>query len=151
MFTGIDISTSGLRAENLRLHVITNNLANANTVSEDGQRLHPYRRRTPVFATGAPDLTGSEQLGVRFTGVVYGQGFVAKISEDPENDPNAVTAEDAQRNPALADFVGYNLFPKVDLAAEAVDAIEAQRSYEANLTTLQMSRSLIQSTLQVLA
>lgn len=151
MFTGIDISTSGLRAESLRQQVIANNVANVNTISEDGTRLHPYRRRTPVFHTGAPDLTGSEQLGVRFAGVVYDQGFVAKASPDPENDPNAVSAEDAQLNPALADYVGKQLFPNIDLAKETVDGIEAQRSYEANLTTLQLSRSMIQSTLQVLA
>jgi flagellar basal-body rod protein FlgC len=151
MFTGIDISASGLRAESLRVQVIDNNVANAFSLSEDGARLHPYRRRTPVFRTGSPADTGSEQLGVSFVGVRYGQGFVAKPSAYPESDPNAVTAEDAQRDPALAPYIGCNLYPDIDLAKEMVDGIEAQRSYEANLTTLQLSRSLIQSTLQVLA
>ena len=151
IFTGIDISGSALTAERLRLETISNNLANADSLREDGQRLHPYRRRTPVFYTGAPEATGSGSLGVRFGGVLYGNGFIAKASPDPATDPDAVTPEDAQRNPALAGRVGKNLFPEINPATEMVDMMEAGRAYEANLTAMQLSRSMIQSTLQILA
>jgi flagellar basal-body rod protein FlgC len=151
MFTGIDISASALVAERLRLETITNNVANARSLSEDGVRLRPYRRRTPVFYTGSPATTGSDQLGVRFSGVVFSEKFVPLDSQDPENDPNAVRAEDVQRNPSLAGYVGKNLFPDINLATEMADMISASRAYEANITAMQLSRTMIQSTLQVMA
>jgi flagellar basal-body rod protein FlgC len=150
MFTGIDISASALVAERLRLETITNNVANAQSLSEDGVRLRPYRRRTPVFYTGAPGMTGSEQLGVRFSGVLYSEKFIPRDSPDPEHDPNAVRAEDVQRNPALASYVGKNLFPDINMATEMADMISASRAYEANITAMQLSRAMIQSTLQVM-
>ena len=81
-FTGLDISGSALIAERLRMETISNNLANWRTVREDGQRLRPYRRRTPVFYTGAPGMTGDEGLGVRFAGVAYSDKFIARESEE---------------------------------------------------------------------
>ncbi len=151
MFTGIDISASALVAQRLRLETITNNVANAESLSEDGVRLRPYRRRTPVFFTGNPGTTGSGELGVRFAGVLRSEKFIPRDSPDPENDPNAVRAEDVQRNPGLAAYIGKNLFPDVNLATEMADMISASRSYEANVTAMQLSRAMIQSTLQVLA
>jgi len=151
IFTGLDISASGLVAERLRLETITNNVANAESLSEDGTRLHPYRRRTPVFYTGAPGMTGSEGLGVRFAGVLYSEKFIPRDSPDPEHDPNAVRAEDARRNPALADFVGKNLYPDINVAGEMADMISASRAYEANVTAMQLTRTMLQSTLQVMA
>ncbi|HOX05754.1 MAG TPA: flagellar basal body rod C-terminal domain-containing protein [Planctomycetota bacterium] len=150
MFTGIDISASALVAERLRLETITNNVANAESLSEDGARLRPYRRRTPVFYTGDPAGTGSAQLGVRFAGVLQSEKFIPRDSPDPENDPNAVRAEDVQRNPALAPYIGKNLFPDINMATEMADMISASRAYEANVTAMQLSRTMIQSTLQVM-
>jgi flagellar basal-body rod protein FlgC len=151
MFTGIDISASALAAERLRLETISNNVANAHSLSEDGERLRPYRPRTPVFYTGDPASTGSGQLGVRFAGVLYSDKFIARDSADPEHDPNAVRAEDVQRNPALADYVGKDLYPDINLAGEMADMISASRAYEANVTAMQLTRTMLQTTLQVMA
>ena len=150
MFTGIDISASALTAERLRVETVANNLANADSLREDGQRLRPYGRRTPVFYSGAPDVTGSSEFGVRFAGALRSEQFLARPSKDPEHDPDAVTSEDVQRNPALARYVGMNLFPEVNVAGEMADMIEASRAYEANITAMQLTRGMLQSTLQVL-
>lgn len=49
MFSVFNISASGLTAERLRMDIISNNIANANsTRTESGG---PYRRELPVFAT----------------------------------------------------------------------------------------------------
>lgn len=151
IFTGIDISASALVAERLRAEVVSNNMANYQSLREDGQRLQPYRRRTALFYTGAPDLTGSEQLGVRFAGVHYKSGFIARQSPDPENDPDAVRPEDARGNPALAPYVGMNLFPDVNPVTEMTEMILATQAYQANVTALQLTKTMLQSTLQVLA
>jgi flagellar basal-body rod protein FlgC len=151
MFTGLDISASALVAERLRLETVTNNMANWDSLREDGVRLRPYRRRTPVFYAGAPGMTGSDQLGVRFAGVLQSEKFLPRESRDPEHDPDAVRAEDVQRNPALADYVGKNLFPDINMATEMADMMSASRAYEANVTAMQLTRTMLQSTLQVMA
>jgi len=151
MFTGLDISSSALVAERLRMETYSNNLANWRTVRENGQRLQPYRRRTPVFASGAPGVTGSDQLGVRFVGVNYRQTFIARPSDDPENDPDAVKPSDTEGRPDLEKFVGQRLYPDVNLSEEMVDMIGASRAYEANITAMQLTRSMMQSALQIIA
>lgn len=151
MFTAMDISASALTAERLRMEVYSNNLANRISVRENGQRLRPYRRRTPVFATGAPGVTGSDQLGVRFAGVVYSDKFIARRSPDPENDPDAVKAEDVAGRPELAKYVGCRLYPDINMAEEMVDGMAAAHAYQANITAMQLSRSMIQASLQILA
>jgi flagellar basal-body rod protein FlgC len=151
MFTGIDISASALVAERLRLETVTNNVANAESLSENGVRLRPYRRRTPVFYTGAPGTTGSNDLGVRFAGVLQSEKFIPRDSPDPEHDPNAVRAEDVQRNPSLAAYIGKNLYPDINMAGEMADMMSASRAYEANVTAMQLTRAMLQSTLQVMA
>lgn len=151
LFTGLDISSSALTAERLRMEVYSNNLANWRTVRENGQRLRPYQRRTPIFATGAPGQTGSDGLGVRFMGVTYRDKFIARPSDDPQNDPDAVKAEDVLGRPELADYIGQRLYPDINLAEEMVDMISASRAYEANITAIQLTRSMMQSSLQVLA
>lgn len=151
MFTGFDISASALTAERLRAEVYSNNLANWQTVREDGVRLSPYRRRTPIFASGAPHVTGSKELGVRFMGVAYRGGFIAKPSPDPDNDPDAVKVEDVGQRPALAEHVGHRLYPDISIAEEMVDMIGASRAYEANITAMQLTRTMMQSALQILA
>ncbi len=151
MFTGLDISSSALVAERMRMETYSNNLANWRTVRENGQRLQPYRRRTPVFASGAPGKTGSDQLGVRFVGVNYRETFIARPSDDPENDPDAVRPVDTDGRPDLEKFVGQRLYPDVNLSEEMVDMIGASRAYEANITAMQLTRSMMQSALQIIA
>jgi flagellar basal-body rod protein FlgC len=151
LFTGLDISGSALVAERLRMQIYSNNLANWRTVRENGERLAPYRRRTPIFATGASEVTGSDQLGVRFVGVLRRDSFIARPSDDPENDPDAVQVEDLADRPDLAPYVGHRLYPEVNLAEEMVDMISASRAYEANITAIQLTRSMMQSALQVMA
>jgi flagellar basal-body rod protein FlgC len=151
MFTGLDISSSALVAERLRMETYSNNLANWRTLREQGRRLAPYRRRTPVFASGDPATTGSDQLGVRFVGVQYRRSFIARPSDDPQHDPDAVRPEDLEGRPELESYMGHRLYPDVSLSEEMVDMIGASRAYEANITAMQLTRSMMQSALQIIA
>lgn len=141
MFRAIDTSASGLTAERLRMDVISNNIANVNTTrTEDGG---PFRRQLPIFQARRPmgrwpflDRTAPHQIG---TGV-----RVAAILEDQapfklEYDPNHPDA----------DADGYVRRPNVNIVHEMVDMITATRAYEANVTSINSAKDMINSALGI--
>ena len=133
--SSIDISGSALTAQRLRMDVISENIANAETtVTDSGE---PYRRKVCVlgertsFSSLLNDAAGS---GVK----------VSKIMEDAsdfelEYDPN---------NP-LADAGGYVRMPNVDEVEEIIDLMGATRSYEANVTALNATKSMAVKALEI--
>ncbi|HYE47430.1 MAG TPA: flagellar basal body rod protein FlgC [Caulobacter sp.] len=124
------IATSGLRAQQARMRVIAENLANASSTARtpDGD---PYRRQVSVFA---PQAVGGGQ-GVRLARVEADQKDF-KMSYDPGH-------------PA-ANGDGYVKMPNVDPLIEALDLREAQRAYEANLNVIETARSMELRTLELL-
>jgi flagellar basal-body rod protein FlgC len=124
------IATSGLRAQQSRMKVIAENLANANSTARtpDGD---PYRRQVAVFAPQAVD--GGQ--GVR----------LARIEPDRKD---FKMAYDPGHPAANAD--GYVKMPNVDSLIEALDLREAQRAYEANLNVIETARSMEMRTLELL-
>ena len=117
------VAASALRAQQSRMRVIAENIANANSTARTPGG-EPYRRQTPVFET-AP-VAGA-------TGVV-----LAEVR--PEYDPS---------HPA-ADAEGYVLRPNVETLVESMDMREAQRAYEANLNVIETARSMESRTLDLL-
>ncbi|WGM38651.1 flagellar basal body rod protein FlgC [Caulobacter sp. NIBR1757] len=124
------IAASGLRAQQARMRVIAENLANANSTARtpDGD---PYRRQISVFK---PEMVDGGQ-GVR----------LAKVQQDQKEfktiyDPS---------HPA-ANAQGYVKMPNVDSLIEALDLREAQRAYEANLNVIETARSMEMRTLDLL-
>lgn len=122
----IAISASGLTAERLRLDLISNNLANANTTRTP--QGGPFRRQMAVFAPGPG---GS---GVR----------VARIVEDPAP-PRFVY--DPRHPDAGAD--GMVAYPNVNPVTEMVDLIAATRAYEANVTALNAAKDMALRALEI--
>jgi flagellar basal-body rod protein FlgC len=132
MFGAFDISTSGLTAQRIRLNTIASNIANVDSVKTDGKP-GPYRRQYPVFQ--------AQRMSDGSTGVT-----VASIQEDSKDfdlrlDPG---------NP-LADSAGYVKYPNVNLSTEYVNALESTRAYEANITAIETTKSMMNSTLRLLA
>lgn len=136
MIRALEISSSALSAQRVRMDVLAGNIANAFTTSQEDGRIVPYRRRTVAFAAGRED--GGP--GVR----------VKEVAEDPS--PFRLVPDPghphAQREGPLAGYVQY---PNVDLTMEYVDALSASRAYEANLAMLSLSRGMIQQTVQLIA
>lgn len=132
MFGALDTSTSALVAQRARLDTIAGNIANAySTERADGQP-GPYRRREALFSVG----DGSGGPGVH----------VSQIAEDPSEfrfvyEPG---------HPA-ADARGYVAYPNVDLSTEMVNGLVAARAYEANVTAIEVTKSMLASTLRILA
>lgn len=136
----IDISSSGLTAERLRMDTISNNIANANvTRTEDGG---PYKRQMPVFSVrnvnarffASKSLNDSIPSGVSVVG----------INED-DSEPRMVY------DPAHpdADADGYVAYPNVNVVREMVDMITCSRAYEANVTAMNSAKNMMLRALEI--
>jgi flagellar basal-body rod protein FlgC len=137
MFNLLDISATGLSAQRVRMDITANNLVNQGAtkkiMSPDG-KLEPYRRRFAVLMPGAPgDPT---KPGVH----------VSKI----ERDMSPFTQRNEPGNPD-ADADGNVLYPNVDMTFEMVNMIDASRAYEANITAMETTKSMLNATLRLLA
>src|ERR1700722_5328699 len=117
------IAASALRAQQQRMRVIAENIANADsTATTPGG--NPYRRQSPVFQT---------------TLVAAGAKGVQMARGNPDNTP--FRQEYQPGNPA-ADAKGYVKMPNVDPLIESLDMREAQRAYEANLSVIETARAI---------
>ena len=132
MFGAFDISTSALSAQRMRLDTIASNIANVDSVLGPNGKPQPYRRLYPVFQTQA---MGSGGLGVG----------VQAIKED-----QAPFLQKFEPGSPAADSRGYVLYPNVDLSTEYVNALETTRAYEANVTAIETTKSMMNATLRVL-
>ncbi|MDB5453183.1 MAG: flgC [Caulobacteraceae bacterium] len=125
------IAASALRAQQSRMRIIAENLANTNSTSRTPGG-DPYRRQSPVFEP--VNISGGGK-GVRMKGV--------------EPDRRDFRSEYEPGNPS-ADAQGYVKLPNVDPLVEAMDMREAQRAYEANLNVIETARAMESRTLDLL-
>ena len=130
--SAMSIAASGMRAQSARLQVTAENLANAESTGL-GPGDVPFRRKTVSFAPRLDRESGLELVSVR------------QIGEDRR--PFELRYQPG--HPA-ADADGYVKYPNVNPLIELVDMREAQRSYEANLNAMQMARTMLGRTLDLL-
>jgi flagellar basal-body rod protein FlgC len=124
------IAVSALRAQQARMRIIAENLANANSTSKTPGG-DPYRRQAPVFQA---------------TPVAGGKGVkMSRVS--PDQTPFNMTYEPGHPS---ADAKGYVKTPNVDPLVEALDMRDAQRAYEANLNVIETARAMDTRTLDLL-
>jgi flagellar basal-body rod protein FlgC len=118
------ISAAGMRVQGERLRVISENIANVDSVSEvpGGD---PYRRKTITFQNALDRELGVNLVKVKKVGL----------------DPSEFTRKYDPNNPA-ADKSGYVKLPNVNSLIEMNDMREAQRSYEANLKVIEVAREV---------
>lgn len=127
-----DIAASGMKAQSERLKVISQNMANADSVSADPNG-EPYRRQVVSFQNYLDPATGAQK--VRVSKIVKDMSPFEKKYE-----PN---------HPA-ADAQGYVSLPNVNPLVEMMDMKEAQRVYDANLNMLKTAREMNSSVLDIL-
>ena len=126
------IAVSGMKAQAKRLRIVSENLANANSLpSNPGEA--PYRRKTVTFRSELDETLGANLVTVSKIGVDRGD-FQKKY--DP-------------KHPA-ADAQGYVLAPNVDPLIELMDMREAERSYDANLNMVATSKAMVSRTIEML-
>jgi flagellar basal-body rod protein FlgC len=125
------VAASALRAQQARMRIIAENLANADsTAATPGG--DPYRRQTPVFTTKT--LEGGVK-GVAMSRI--------------EQDQTPFRQEFQPGNPA-ADAKGYVKMPNIEPMVEALDMREAQRAYDANISVIETARAMNTSTLDLI-
>lgn len=128
----MSVAASGMKVQGTRLRLVAQNLANANSTGlAPGD--DPYRRQTITFGNVLDREMGLDLVEVTRTSV----------------DPSPFPLHYEPGHPA-ADGDGYVLKPNVNTLLEMADMREAQRSYEANMNTLALARSMIQRTLDLL-
>jgi flagellar basal-body rod protein FlgC len=148
IFSAINISASGLSAQRVRLDVIADNMANANTTrtAEGG----PFRRsrvimrpraskpywRTPFMPQPLDNGIGK---GVRVAEIQKDFATENRLRWDPTH-PDAIKSGPRQ---------GYVELPNVDPVTEMVDLISASRAYEFNATLIEGSKSMFQYALNI--
>jgi len=128
LFRGMEISATGLNAEWLRMHVVANNLANAETTRtpEGG----PYQRQQVVFSTVLNDLQG-----VTVKGITTGDGGVRLVYNPLHPD---------------ADDEGFVAMPNVTVPTEMLDMLTASRAYEANLVCMRRFKQICEDAIGLL-
>ena len=127
-----DIAVSGMKTQSERLRIISENMANADSIGiRPGE--DPYRRQVVTFKDYIDKETGAKMVKV--------DKVVPDESQFPlKYDPN---------HPA-ANAEGYVAMPNVNPLIEMMDLKEAQRSYDANLSMMQTARDMNSKVLDLL-
>jgi flagellar basal-body rod protein FlgC len=126
------IASTGMRAQATRLRVVSENMANAESLPRTPDAL-PYRRKVVMFKNVLDRATDANLVKVD-------RVDVDRSDFNKKFDP---------KHPA-ADRDGYVLSPNVNPLVEIMDMREAQRSYEANLNVINTSKAMIQRTVEML-
>jgi len=128
-----DIAGSGMNAQNLRLNVVSSNLANVDAVSSSLEET--YRARQPVFRAMLDQFNQrAPATGVQMVGVVESKApLVREYSPDH----------------AMADEEGYIYRPNVNAVEEMANMISASRAYQNNVEVLNSARQMMMATINL--
>lgn len=141
LFDAIDISATALTAEKTRIDIISKNIANANTTRASGGM--PYRRQMVVFKENKK--SDFDDYLNKFSSKFNGNGVeIEEIVEDES--PFKLKYDPGHPD---ADENGYVMMPNVDVMIEMVDLIDAQRAYEANITAINTTKSMMMNALEI--
>jgi flagellar basal-body rod protein FlgC len=140
MITALDISTSALVAQRVRLNAISSNIANMSTLRNENGEMEPYKPRYPIFKVDDKIRTEHGAAGVKVERIET-EDVEPQYKYQP-NHPLAIKEGDKK---------GYVAYPNINMTREFVDALEATRAYEANIGVMEVSKNLGQQTLRILA
>lgn len=131
VFPVLDISSSGMHVQTIRLNTIASNIANVNSISSNAE--DTYRSKQPVFQTIFDEKKGS-QAGVKIYDIVE--------SQEPLK---------MEYNPAhpMANGEGYIFRPNVNTVEEMANMLDASRAYETNIEVMNTSKQLLLRTIQL--
>jgi flagellar basal-body rod protein FlgC len=132
LLSSLKTSASGLEAQSMRLRIISENLANAQSTGRTAGS-DPFRRKTVIFGAELDRLSGASLVSVK---KVQGDQSPFRLEFDPGS-------------PA-ANAAGYVKMPNINLITEMADMREANRSYESNLQVIKQAREMISMTIDLL-
>lgn len=126
------IAASGLEAQSMRMRIVSENLANAQSTGQ-APGSDPYARKLVTFSDEV-----DRDTGVNFVRI-----------DAVDTDPQPFRLEHNPGHPA-ADANGYVKMPNVNMLVEISDMRESGRAYEANLQTIKQAREMISMTIDLL-
>lgn len=137
LFQSMNISAKGLAAERVRLDLVSENIANVNTTrtAEGG----PYKRKVAIFRESLDRALTTNKNSYRGKGV--------EVDRIVTDDSPPLRIYDPKHPDA--DEEGFVEKPNISFSNEMVDLISASRSYEANVTVLNTTKSMAMKTLTI--
>ncbi len=163
LFSGLNISATGLRGERVRQNIIASNIANAETTrtAEGG----PYKKKTVIFEQDPDEkdfrlVLGKTRLQGRTTLPMHKeipQPEFPPVEERVGNGVKIVQIHEDQNAPRLiyepshpdANADGYVAMPNINVVQEMVDMIAATRAYEANVTAMSATKGMLMKALEI--
>lgn len=140
LIPGVESTGSALSAEKIRLEIIAQNIANANTTQDhDG---NVYKRKEVAFE----EYIASPER--RTPGYVDENLYLGVKVVDVYDDPSPGRMIYNPGHPH-ADDNGMVEMPNVEMSREMVDLISASRAYEANLTVVKTARRMAQQAIAI--
>jgi flagellar basal-body rod protein FlgC len=133
LFNALSIAASGMKAQGTRMRVISENIANSESTSQTPGG-EPYRRKVLTFKDMLDRSSGADMVQVN---KVMPDASDFSLKYDPSH-------------PA-ANSDGYVMMPNVNPLIEMADMREAERSYDANLSVIQATKTLVSHTLSLLS
>ncbi len=140
MISALDISTSALVAQRMRMNTISGNIANMSSIRDEEGNNTPYQPRFTVFQTDEELVASGGAAGVKVASV-----------EVEENEPLHRYQPDHPMAIKEGKWKGYVAYPNINLNEQFVDALEASRSYEANIGAMEVSKNISRQTLSIIA
>jgi flagellar basal-body rod protein FlgC len=142
MYGTLDISTSGMIAQRIRLEVAAANTANKDALLDASNNYNPYRRRQVHFAVGNPAARSPEgrAMGVHVAQIQINDDAL-RWKLDPSN-PFAMKS---------GPHAGYVQVPDIDPITERINEMEALRAYEANIVAAESTKQMMAQALRLLA
>jgi flagellar basal-body rod protein FlgC len=128
----IKISASGMKAQEARLRLVAENIANKDSVGVT-PGADPYRRQTVILNAKDDKVLGAKKV------------IIKKYDKDKSNFKKVYDPY----HPG-ADNDGYVSYPNVNINIENVDSKDASKAYEANLNMLDLSKTMYSKTLEIL-
>ena len=140
IFQTLQISSSALKAQQIRLNTISSNIANIETTRtpEGG----PYKKKTVIFKA-TPVSTFDQHLSHSMQNAVKG----VEVSKIVTINSPAKKIYDPSHPDAGAD--GYVSMPNVNLLKELADMMTATRAYEANVTTVKSAKRMALKAMEI--
>ena len=142
-FLPLRICATGLRVQRLRMDLIASNIANVNTTQTP--QGGPYRRKD-LLITAVPAVNNfdfSDILEANLNNSLY---KVIPISVIEDQRPFKVVYQPSHPD---ADKNGYVKLPNISPLEEMVNMISALRAYEANVTVINNTKSMILKALEI--
>ncbi len=141
------IGASALSAQRLRLDVIANNIANAETTrtAQGG----PYQRQDVVFTPQGsnnflPQFLAARQQEDGLPPSQMGGVQVSTITTDQQAGPRVYDPSHPD-----ADAEGYVTYPNVNLVVEMTNMLSASRSYEAGISVVEAAKRMALKALDI--